>query len=85
MYRKAHPGGGYDAASRIDPPHDGQDRAAAAGPSYVEAVLFGRRRMASRAQSPAFQPCKTHPQPHLTAGGELVLHASKKGTEPCAS
>jgi hypothetical protein len=85
MYRKAHPGGGHDAASRIGPPHDGPDRDAAAGPSYVEAVLFGRRRMMSGAQSPAFQPCKTHPQPQVTAEGEPVLHASKKGTEPCAS
>ena len=83
MDRKAHPGGGYDAAS--DPPHDGPDRDAAAGPSYVETVLFGRRRVATSAGSPAFQPFKTHPQPHVTAAGELVLHASKKGTEPCAS
>jgi hypothetical protein len=83
MYRKAHSGGGYDAAGRIDPQYDGADREGADGPSYVETVLFGRRRLS--AGSTASQPFKTPPQPDLTAKAQLVRQASRKGTKPCAS
>jgi hypothetical protein len=47
MQRLTHPGAGQDAESRPEAAGGRQEPVASAGPSYVEAVLFGRKRRVS--------------------------------------
>ena len=47
MQRVIHPVAGQDAGSRPEPAGEHQAPAASAAPSYVESVLFGRKRRLS--------------------------------------
>jgi lactam utilization protein B len=77
MDRKAQVAAGHAAGDHATRPFDqplaDDDREAGARPSYVEAVLFGRRRALASAEVPGHGPFK--PRPRM----------SRKGTPPCAS
>jgi hypothetical protein len=56
MQRMTHPGAGHDAESRPEAAGGRQDPAVSAAPSYVESVLFRRRRRLSAEATPPGTP-----------------------------
>jgi hypothetical protein len=87
MHRKTLTATGHaagDHATRpFDQPLKEDDRED--GPSYVEAVLFGRRRAPPSADLREREPFKPRVRPHMTAAGEFAPRKNRKGTNPCAS
>jgi hypothetical protein len=68
---------GRGPADRVSETSDTHDRAHRASPSYVEAVLFGRR---PRGPSP-----KPTAQTRKTPGEKAGAANEQEGIEPCAS